>query len=115
MIGFPATMAIVKRWGGIPLHIPSHPGPEHAISQQAGLEAAHKLAGQYGGDTLDVARGVGALRCMRNREIVQLYDDGMSASKIARRFGLSRRQIFNILGTPLPEERDPAQLQLPFQ
>ena len=83
LIGFSATMELVKWRGGTAVHIPHRPGADNAISQRIGLESTQKLARQYKNNMLNITHGVNALRCLRNREIVQSYDDGVSANDLA--------------------------------
>ena len=45
------------------------------------------------------------LRQHRDRRIRQEYDKGASAVQLSRRYRLSERQIWNILGSPEPDER----------
>ncbi len=42
----------------------------------------------------------------RNANIVRLYKDGASATKLATKFKLSRRQIYYILAKELTDEVD---------
>ena len=45
------------------------------------------------------------LRRWRDRQIRKEYDNGMSAIALARKYQLTDRQIWNILGSPEPDER----------
>ena len=114
LIGYGPAIALTEARGGTLLAIPKKIPPAHPIAAIVGAEAAARLAGYHGGTTLELAKGAQALRCLRNRRLVQDYDTGVPVNTLVRRYGLGRRQIFNILGSPLPEERNPAQLRLDF-
>jgi hypothetical protein len=106
-IGFSATLKLVDRWGGVRLYVPleEHLTPEHAIVKELGAENAAKLARTHN-EWLEVPRAARYLRMVRNRVI---RETGTSASRLARKFSMTRRNIFYIRAA---EEAEQLQLDL---
>lgn len=97
LIGVGAVLKLSVRWGGVRLYVPlaENMSAAHPIACEIGLEAALKLAGAYGGEQgIDIARCVAAARAARNAEM--LAQDASQRS-LARRYGLSERQVRNIV------------------
>lgn len=70
-----------------------------------GVAMALRIAQNFGGTPIRIY-GVGKwLRRHRDRCIRRDYDNGISAVDLGRKYKLSERQIWNILGTPEPDER----------
>lgn len=103
-IGFPATLKLVEKWGGIRLYVPLEDNltPEHPIAKEVGFEAARKLARAHS-EWLEVPLAARYLRGVRDKIIREAYDDA-SAARLARRFGMTRRNIFYIVGREEPDE-----------
>ena len=102
-IGVKATLALVSHHGGIRLYVPKTVKPGHRLTRQIGLQGARALAACFPGELLFVPRAAGALRALRNKQIRQQHAAGDSAATIARRVGLTERQVFTILGKRLPD------------
>ncbi|MGB1762983.1 Mor transcription activator family protein [Alloalcanivorax xenomutans] len=100
LIGIPATLLLVEHFGGIHLFIPTHFSDQRAFVAVVGHRAASLLIQQYGGNTLYIARAASALRALRNMEIAGRFEGGLSAERLAREYGVSVRQIWNILKRP---------------
>ncbi len=96
-LGFPATLKLVERWGGVRLYVPLEQNltDEHELVQVLGLAAARKLAAAHK-EWLEVPRAAAYLRQVRDRIIRESYG-GKSASRLARQFGMTRRNIFYIV------------------
>ena len=101
LIGLPATLKLVEKYGGIYAHIPCKVGPNHTLAVDLGLDKAQILVDYYGGTYPYIPRLAEVLRHNRNREIIQKFEDGVSARRLARRYKLSIRQIWYILKQPL--------------
>lgn len=99
LIGLPATLQLVERFGGlIALYVPTEIGPEHQIAIAIGISAARKLAAHYGGDCVrNIPRCAAGLRRIRNDDIRARRAAGVSAARLALSFGLTERQIWSIL------------------
>jgi len=62
-----------------------------------GFDLAKRMADYYGGTRLYIAKLANMTRHQRNSEIVSKYRDGTRPSAIAKEYGLSERQVFNII------------------
>lgn len=104
IVGFDGALVIVDHWGGLEkLWVPSNMTPDHQIAQAIGLDKATALAHHYRGDYLGpIPRCQAAIRAARNAQILALTAHGHSAAKLARRFGLTTRQIWSIRSTSGP-------------
>lgn len=103
LVGMPATMALVKEYGGICINkVPVYgSGKEGAIRARLielmGEEAAEKFIQVYSGERFPVARCAEALRDERDRRIIAAYDTDVSAATIALRENMTERNVRNIL------------------
>lgn len=103
-IGFPATLKLVEKWGGIRLYVPleGRLSSEHPIAKELGLDVALKLARTHS-EWLEVPRAARYLRGVRDKIIREAYDE-TSITRLARRFGMTRRNVFYIVGRDAPDE-----------
>ncbi|MBW7656226.1 hypothetical protein K1I42_02800 [Hydrogenophilus thermoluteolus] len=104
LIGQEAVALLVRAAGGLSVYVPKSPpfsGPLGVLPP----EAQKRLASYAGGDLLYIPKCDGALRAARDAEIRAAYDAGARVSEIARRWGLSERWVYEILGRP--EVRQP--------
>lgn len=101
LVGMPATMALVKAYGGIYLKVPTGAREDGAVRARLiglmGAENADKLIRTYGGERVSIARCDAALRDERDRRIIADYDADVSAATIALREGMTERNVRNIL------------------
>lgn len=109
-IGFPATLKVVERWGGTRLYVPKaeNIGEEHELAKAIGIAAAHKLARAHAADEkaddwLEVPRAAVYLRRVRDQIIRESYQ-GTSVTRLARKFGMTRRNVFYIVSRDEPAE-----------
>lgn len=80
-------------------------GDLRLLAETIGVDLA-MVVGQVFQDTPIRIYGVKTLLLRyRNRRIRAECDAGETAARLARRYGLSERQIWNILGTAEPDER----------
>jgi hypothetical protein len=108
IIGEAAALKLVERFGGTTPRLPAlrNINAEHPLAQCIGVEALTSLAKATGGGRwLYVARCARGLREQRNREIVSLYSQDVPVEELARRYHLSDRQIWNILGSTVVDDR----------
>ncbi len=96
LIGESASAMLCERLGGAPLYIPRYPCRHSPLVLAVGHGAAARLSDRYGGGYLCLPSQT-ALAAARRRESV-LYElrRGQPLADIARRHGLSTRQIINI-------------------
>lgn len=97
LIGREALETLISVAGGLAIRIPKRPPLDGPLAELP-LPAQAALARYAGGDTLYIPKCDGAARSARNREIVALYDAGHSVKELARRFGLTERWVYEILG-----------------
>lgn len=70
-----------------------------------GVAMALRIAQIFGGTPIRIYGVQKWLRRHRDRCIRNENDNGVSAVELGRKYRLSERQIWNILGSPEPEER----------
>lgn len=108
IIGESAALKLVERFGGTTPRLPAlrNINAEHPLAQCIGIDALTSLVKQTGGGRwLYVAKCARGLREARNREIVQLYSQGVPVDELARRYHLSDRWIWNILGSTVMDDK----------
>lgn len=103
LVGMPATMALVRAYGGTCINkVPVHGAREGGairvrLIELMGAEAALKLIQTYSGERLPIARCEAALRDERDTRIIAAYDANTSAATLALREGMTERHVRNIL------------------
>lgn len=116
VMGWPATIRLVKTFGGCNLHVPvrTRQGPGissliEVLVESIGQEATEALCGEHGGSYLYIPRCAATFRELRNARIRAEYDrlsetlsSGRVTSILARHFELSYRAIEGIINRPSP-------------
>lgn len=97
VIGLPACLELVSRWGGRDLYVPEHIDRMHPIAFAIGYEAAQKLAAEYPRCTLSLPIERNATIDLRNALIYQEWKDGASVLRLSHRWGLTRPGIDAVL------------------
>lgn len=111
LIGLQATMALVRRWGGLRVYFPKpeRVTAEHPYAAAIGVEALARLAAEYGGlPHFQLPKAKRALQAVRNARIAADYADRKTARQIAAEHGLTEGQVVRIvaaLGATPPAER----------
>ncbi len=116
VIGMPATLRLVERFGGTTLPLPKGANrigrsSLQALAKQIGDEDAHKLAHHCAGEPLYVPKCDVALRRIRDLSICERFEtavrEGVTANKIvmilAVEYKLTDRWIWKILKETPPE------------
>lgn len=96
--GESTARVLLTHFGGGHLFVPRIMPNEHRLAELLGLESASKLCRMYGGEVLQVPRAAQGLRRYRNVLIQKEYADGATQFDLARRYGLTERQVNKILG-----------------
>ena len=117
LIGSSAAIELIRAKGGTSFSVPigvTKRGQENRekLAQIVGADEATKLMGRYGGKTLYVPTCHQAFVDTRNRKINierdELAKEGLSeralVAILARRHGLSDRQIWRILKMPMTQD-----------
>lgn len=106
LIGLPATLLLVKHYGGIRLYVPKQFDPSHPIVKLVGHEAAVKLVDSYGGvDHFDIPKGEIAVKAARDKQIRAERAGGATHARLAVKNGLTERQIRNICGPEVDDRQ----------
>ena len=100
LIGLTLTLRLVDCYGGLHIKLPVRYADDHILHRLLGAQAFIKLVDRFGGDMVYVAKADSLLRIQRNIEIATRYDGGTVAHVLARDYGLSVRQVWNILKRP---------------
>lgn len=76
------------------------PGVLREIAKLCGVDTALKVTKMYGGSRVYIPKLTGQHRQLRNQAIREKHNAGhMSANQLAKRYGISERQVFYILGS----------------
>lgn len=98
LIGFAATMDLVKQYGGGGVYIPKTADPTHRLAEVVGLVAFCKLVAEYAGEFLAVPRCLNMMLAARNRQIIAEYQSReYSQRQLAYRHKLTERTIWTIV------------------
>jgi hypothetical protein len=96
LCGLDAAMALVDFYGGRQIVIPygTVKGSTRAnLVRLMGIDAAEIFMGHYGGEYLTIAKCSAALRDVRDRKMLEEFEGGMSAARIAVRHGMTERNV----------------------
>ena len=111
LIGLPATLALVRAYGGLRIYIPSpaRAHPEHALAQHIGHQALQALAQVYGSEShFALPKATHALTALRNRRIARAYASSQTARALAAQYNLTERHVERIVaaaGITAPAQR----------
>lgn len=110
LIGLPATMLLVERFGGLRIYIPVSPTQEHPFAELIGFENLCALSAEYGIDgtglRFELPRALRALNAVRNARIRSDFIDGLSVRKLAAEHRLTERHVTRIVAdVELKDER----------
>ncbi len=93
VIGIQAALKLVEIRGGIRLSVPTRAKPEHWLVAEIGLEALQSLVGYYQGEEIEIDRCVKALRAIKEQAILEDFQQGLSNTKLARKYAYTERGI----------------------
>lgn len=115
-IGEEATRLLIAHHGGGLLYVPKT-AYGHPLADLLGESAARALCERFGGERLVLPIGRQLAIERRNEAIRAGRQSGMSVPQLARRYGVSIRQAYNVLGAcPNPpqcrEGEQPRQMSL---
>jgi Mor family transcriptional regulator len=101
LIGVGPTMALVERFGGLRIYVPTpeRATAEHPYAALIGIDNLLKLAHDYGGlPHFQLPKAERALKAIRNAKIVEDYAH-KSARQLAAEHRLTESQVGRILAT----------------
>ncbi len=106
LIGLPATLKLVKAYGGTRLYVPKRFDPDHPIVKLIGHELAARLFERFGGqDQFDVPKAMIAVKAARDATIRAQRRDGYTHARLAVLHGITERQVRNILGPEVDDRQ----------
>lgn len=101
VIGSDNTMALLHHArcdeGRRFVRVPLRPRRGQVIVELIGMEAAAKLSNEYGGRVIHLPKLKAIDRAQRDAEIKRMAAEGLSKAEIASRFGITARQVGNLL------------------
>ena len=105
LIGVDAALALARAFGGLRIYIPTPPHcrADNRIAQIIGLDKLIALAHTYGGpERTTIPAACGVRRWQRNDALMRERAAGASISQLARKFGVTERQVARILAGARP-------------
>ena len=111
LIGLDATLKLVDRYGGIGFYCAANPTESHPLSLLVGFAEAHRLATKFRSEYVKVPRCHKLILRARNAEICAEFQAGETAGSLARRHGMTERNIWKILRQSRVQD-DPRQRKL---
>jgi Mor family transcriptional regulator len=104
LIGLPATMLLVEKFGGLRIYIPLNPTADHHFSQLIGLDNLRKLSEVYGReDHFELPKAERALLALRNARIRAEYGP-KSIRDLAAEHRLTERHVTRIVGADVKND-----------
>lgn len=101
LIGLPATMLLVERFGGLRIYIPANPTQDHPFAELIGYENLAALSSEYGIDgtglRFELPRAMRALNAVRNARIRSDFLGGKSVRALASANRLTERHVTRIV------------------
>lgn len=98
LIGLPATLKLVARWGGVRLYVPEKVYADHVLARTVGLDNAAALCEVFARCELIVPKCDAALGRIRDRQIRHRFQaEGWPAHRLARHYHLTERHVYRIL------------------
>jgi Mor family transcriptional regulator len=99
IIGKRSLLKLIKNYGGTRLYIPciEKLNCEHALSKTIGYDDALKLSVNFESTLIKVPTGKIFKEERRNLIIIYQHEKGVTAAKLARRFGMTEDSIYRLL------------------
>jgi len=104
LIGEEAFIKLACVFGGGKLYIGATENTVKKLTVVIGSEAAHKMIQAYSGGWISVPKHSTAELALRNKQIIQDCDAGITIRQLAQKYELTDRQICNVLKKPIPPE-----------
>ena len=79
------------------MYVPAIPRPTHKLVKIVGQAAAESLAQLYGGRNVSVPKCAAIQQSARHAEIIRLVAEGVPQVEVARRFGMTDRNVRHVL------------------
>jgi hypothetical protein len=108
--GDQTAMDLLQHYGGGHLCVPQQVDALHQLSQVLGPKAAAVFCQNFAGETIQIPKAAKAFRTLRNAEIRRLRKEREPLFNVARKFGLTERQVLTICNNM--DEEDYQQVDL---
>jgi hypothetical protein len=98
--GIDTALLLLEHAGGghVAVPEPEHLHALHQLVEWLGSEKAQVFCRNFSGEIIQIPKAASALRSLRNRKIIDARKSGTSLFILARTYGLTERQVLNILG-----------------
>ena len=106
--GEASALKLVKAFGGKTVRLPAirNINAENELAQCIGIEALSTICRETGGGRwLYIPKCQRGLIQERNRKIVEEYSSGIKVRELVTRYHVCDRQIWNILGSTVVDDR----------
>lgn len=114
LIGLPATLRMVERFGGLRIYIPATAMPDHPFAELVGMDNFTRLCEEYSADghglRFELPRALHALNAVRNAQIRADHLAGISARDLAAAHRVTERHIERIVADVQPHNDRQADL-----
>lgn len=101
LIGLPATLRLIERYGGLRIYIPAHPAPDHPFAGLIGFDKLRALSAEYAVDGTGLRfvlpKAQRAFDAIRNEQIRTDFSTGKSVRALAAEHRLVERQVARIV------------------
>jgi len=101
LIGLPATLRLIERYGGLRIYIPAHPAPDHPLASLIGFDKLRALSDEYAVDGIGLRfvlpKAKRAFDAIRNERIRTDFSTGKSVRALAAEHRLVERQVARIV------------------
>lgn len=89
--------ALVERFGGTRVRIPSREAPDHRLRQVLSSEDYDSLCKGAGGIVLEIPVASRFKRFQRDCAVFNARKNGMTIPEVARKFSMSERNVYRLL------------------
>lgn len=96
VIGYAATIELLRAWGGRRVHVPKSVDEHHPLALTIGIVAAERLASHMGGTDPDIPAERNVIIEVRNSAILRDLEARVPVKRCADRYGVSPRMIRKI-------------------
>lgn len=93
VVGVEGVRKLVDAYGGVRLYVPQSVDQDHPLAELLGLAAARAMSAELGGDVIDVPRCHLAVKRARDAALVRDAAQGMSQRDLARKYGMTERNV----------------------
>lgn len=94
--GDKTAMDLLQHYGGGHVCVPQQVDALHQLSQVLGPGAAAAFCENFAGEIIQIPKAAKAFRAIRNSEIRRLRKEREPLFNVARKFGLTERQVLTI-------------------